>query len=299
MEIAKRLRPITEEAGKGLEELKKLGCGKATRLSRIGLKTLDTYFLKHRLTTKTKHHFSFVDALKTKKLRDYLDDKIRTVEHLDTSALSRDELLRSRYNMFRLYYGAINQFRPTEAMRVYCTLKPTGILDFSAGWGGRCLAAMAYGVPYYGFDSNKQLENSYKELHALSPTSHVNMRFIPSEKADFSKLKYDLVFTSPPYYKLEEYDLMPNYKSYDDFVERFLLPVVLNAWKYLSTEGHMALNMPKEMYDSVKGSLPRVWKRMRLAISNKHPGNARKKTFKSGTRSETIYVWKKQKTETH
>ena len=120
------------------------------------------------------------------------------------------------------------------------------------------------------------------------------MQFIAAEKADFSRLTYDLVFTSPPYYKLEEYENMPDYKSFEDFIERFLRPVAKKAWKYLSINGHMALNMPREMYDAIKSEFPPVYKRIKLEISNKHPGDARRGTFKAGTSSEMIYVWKKQ-----
>jgi hypothetical protein len=57
-------------------------------------------------------------------------------------------LLKAQYQVFQLYWGSINQFRPTVAKWVYTTLKAkTGILDFSAGWGGRCLAAMSMGIP--------------------------------------------------------------------------------------------------------------------------------------------------------
>jgi hypothetical protein len=64
----------------------------------------------------------------------------------------------------------------------------------------------------------------------------------------------------------------------------------------------MALNMPKDMYDAIKGDLPRVWKKMLLPIANRHPTNAI--TGKaigetnSKERTEVIYVWKKLRTQT-
>jgi len=213
--------------------------------------------------------------------------------------VTEDELLRKRYDIFQLYYGPINQFRPTEAKRLYCTLKPKhGVLDFSAGWGGRCLGAMAYGIPYVGIDANTGMKKTYETMiKTLNPSAKVTMLFQPSETVDFSAFTYDLVFTSPPYFTLEEYENMPEYGSKEGFLDKFFRPVVRNAWANLHRSGHMALNMPKEMYDAIKDSLPRVWKRIQMPISNRHPTNAvegrRIGEKDSGGRSETIYVWKK------
>jgi hypothetical protein len=178
-----------------------------------------------------------------------------------------------------------------------------GVLDFSAGWGGRCLGAMAYGVPYIGIDANKNLEKSYRDMiKAVEPSANVKLYFKPSETVDFSKFKYDLIFTSPPYFMLEEYERMPTYGSKEGFLEKFFRPVVLSAWKNLHSPGYMALNMPKEMYDAVKDILPKLWKRMKLSIANRHPTNASKGdtigAVDAKARSEGIYVWKKGGTQT-
>lgn len=300
MDVSKRLRDITkEEAIQSFTKLKSLSCKDISPHSRIGLPCLDYFFLKHRIKAKTKRHISFFESLKDKELLKYINTKIEQIKSLNKSDLSQDELLRQRYSVFQLYYGTINQFRPTEAKRIYCTLKPTiGVLDFSAGWGGRCLGAMAYGIPYMGIDANKNMKKSYEDMiRMINPEKEVTMTFQPSETVDFSNFKYDLVFTSPPYFTLEEYEKMPDYGSKEGFLEKFFRPVVLNAWKYLSSSGHMALNMPKEMYDSVKGILPSVWKRMHLPIANRHPTDAIEGRAigdkDANARSEIIYIWKK------
>ena len=305
MDVSKRLRDITkEEAIQSFTKLKSLSCKDISPHSRIGLPCLDYFFLKHRIKAKTKRHISFFESLKDKELLKYINTKIEQIKSLNKSDLSQDELLRQRYSVFQLYYGTINQFRPTEAKRIYCTLKPTiGVLDFSAGWGGRCLGAMAYGIPYMGIDANKNMKKSYEDMiRMINPEKEVTMTFQPSETVDFSNFKYDLVFTSPPYFTLEEYEKMPDYGSKEGFLEKFFRPVVLNAWKYLSSSGHMALNMPKEMYDSVKGILPPISKKMLLSIANRHPTNAVEgRTIgdkDANARSEIIYIWKKNKSST-
>ncbi len=301
MEVAKQLREITkEDAIKSYNELENLACPAPPSQSRVGLNMLDYFFLQHRLKAKTKRHISFMDALKNAEKLDYIDEKINKIKGVTPSFLSEKELMRQRYSVFQLYYGTINQFRPSEAKRIYCTLKPkVGILDFSAGWGGRCLAAMACGIPYTGIDANTNLETSYRKMIELcDPAAPTKMIFKPSEKVDFSKIDYDLVFTSPPYFMLEEYEKMPEYGSKDAFIEKFFRPVVQSAWKYLRAGGHMALNMPKEMYDAIKGDLPPLWKRMRLPIMDRHATNAAKGvaigTSDKGVRTEGIYVWRKR-----
>lgn len=299
MELAARLRQITkEEARASYEELKDIACRKTKPFARAGLKALDYFVLGHRLKAKTKHGFSFVDAMRNPARVTYLNEKVRQIRpNPDVIFADADDLLRNQYAVFQLYYGSINQFRPTEALRVYCTLKPrVGILDFSAGWGGRCLAAMALGIPYYGFDANTNLETAYKNIvKTYDPDAAVRMTFMPSEKADFSQLEYDLIFTSPPYFMIEGYEKMPRYESDDAFLEKFFKPVVDKAWAGLKRGGHMALNMPHEMYMAVRKALPPVWKRIVLPVSNRHPTNAAqgRQLGVEKERHEFTYVWKK------
>lgn len=301
MQVAKQLRDVNkEEAEKSYKDLKALPCPAPPSQGRAGLKTLDYFFLQHRLKAKTKRHISFVNALKNRGKLSFINEKVRKVRGLNPGSLGARTLMRRRYSMFQLYYGTINQFRPSEAKRIYCTLKPkVGILDFSAGWGGRCLAAMACDIPYTGIDANTNMEGSYKKMiEFCEPTAPTKMIFKPSETVDFSKIEYDLVFTSPPYFMLEEYERMPAYGSKEAFLEKFFRPVVLAAWKHLPVGGHMALNMPDEMYEAVKGiGLPRLWKRMELPIMDRHAVNAAVGATigKAGKvqRTEGIFVWRK------
>ncbi len=299
--VARKLRGITrKEARESYGELTELAttCKKAPDFSRAGLKLLDYFFLKHRLRAKTRRGISFYNALGNAELLDYLNGKIRKIR----SGIKADEHLQQRYSMFQLYYGSINQFRPSEALKVYCALKPrVGILDFSAGWGGRCLAAMAANIPYIGIDANTKMEPSYKklvdEVHTITGTKQrVKMIFKPSETVDFSKYDYDLIFTSPPYFMIEKYEGMPGYVGKEAFLQEFLRPVVMGAWDGLRRGGHMALNMPEEMYDAVVPMLPALYKKMELPVSNRHPVNAAvgREIKHEGQRHEYIYIWRKK-----
>ena len=298
--LARRLRPLTlMDARTSYQQLKALDCATIGKHSRVGLNALDFFLLQHRLKAKTKRHVSFYAATKDPALLAYLDGKIQQVKKTAVAQLTADKRLTLRYSVFQLYYGSINQFRPSEAKRIYCLFKPKhGVLDFSAGWGGRCLAAMAYGVPYIGIDVNKNMAGAYKALvAALDPAAPVVMRFLAAETVDFRQFQYDLVFTSPPYFMLEEYEQMPKYGSKQGFLDKFFRPVVQAAWANLKSPGHLALNMPKEMYDSVKDLLPPLWKRLQLPVKNRHGTDAilgRKiGAITERPRTEGIYVWRK------
>jgi tRNA1(Val) A37 N6-methylase TrmN6 len=300
MEISKKLREISkQDAIESYNELKSTPIS-SPDFSRVGLKALDYLFLHHRIKAKTKHHISFYDALKNKELVDHLNTLVLRYKKKKTTDYDEIGLLKAQYQVFQLYYGTINQFRPMVAKWVYATLKPkVRILDFSSGWGGRCLAAMSMGIPYIGIDANKNLESSYKNMiNTYEPDADVKMIFKPSEEVDFSKYKYDLIFTSPPYFMIEKYEKMPAYESKRAFLDEFFIPVTLASWTNLLPGGNMALNIPEEMYEAIKDKLPKIKRTFILPLSNRHPVNAvksQKLGKENKERHELIYVWHKQK----
>jgi hypothetical protein len=295
--LAKRLRPATrEEVAADYAALKSRECQTASPLARTGLTALDNYFLKYRIKAKTKRGISFYEAIHDPEIDTYLAGKVDQLKQ-GKRKNTEDQVLRLKYDIFQLYYGTINQFRPTEAVKLYCALKPRiGVLDFSAGWGGRCLAAAALGIPYVGIDANTNLEQPYRAmLHDLEPGADITMIFKPSESVDFSRFKYDLVFTSPPYFMIEGYEKMPAYASKAAFLDVFFRPVVEKAWASLAVGGHLALNMPAEMYDAIRLCLPPLAGRVELALAGRHATNAAagKRLGTSDPYKEYTYIWKK------
>ena len=299
MELAKRMRGITQqEAVASYQTLCETSVGPEgeNMRSRAGLDALDYYFLGHRLKAKTKRHLSFYDAMRDPDRVTQLTDLVVRYKKKPLSDYDETGLLKAQYQVFQLYYGTINQFRPVVARWIYQRFSPrVGILDISAGWGGRALAAMSLGIPYIGVDANEKLKPAYEHLKTLQPGAKVRMIFRPSEEVSFANMSYDLVFTSPPYFMLEEYEKMPAYGSKQGFIDRFLIPVVMKAWMHL-LPGYMALNMPEEMYEAVRPHLPKIKERLALPLSNRHPVNTAKgQTLGSEDteRHEWIYIWKK------
>jgi|AntAceMinimDraft_6_1070360.scaffolds.fasta_scaffold00145_31 hypothetical protein len=301
-QLAKMVRVTSlEKARKGFTDLRRRECREEelAGLARVGLPALDHFFLAQRLKARTRKGLSFWEAMNDPAEVRKLRGVVRRWGRDKKGGKGTSETTRLYY-AFQLWYGTINQFRPAFAKWVYCSLGTRrGVLDFSAGWGGRCLAAMAMGVPYYGFDANQELRGGYSRMvRALgdegpgsdgSGDERVTMTFGPSEDVDFSKYrgKYDLVFTSPPYFTIEQYRGMPRYGSREGFLEKFFRPVVRGVWANLVRGGRMALNMPEEMYETIRGDLPKIETTMRMPIQSR--------TGASGGEgaSELVYVWLK------
>jgi hypothetical protein len=287
VDLAKQLKPLTrQDALDDYEKLRDAECSSINLASKVGNKAMDYFFFKHRLETKAKTGKSFVDWLKgnpisspsAKRLYKY------NIDHGKSSIVAK-------YDVFRLYGGSINAFKPVVARDLYCRYEPKTILDFSAGWGGRCLGAMSLDINYIGFDTNLSLKSAYKGLIDTYPHDcKVSIHFQDSAKVDYSKYDYDFVFTSPPYFQktkpTEGYEHMPEYTDRDDFNERFFFPVVENTYKHLSRNGHYALNIPMDMYEDVKEVLGSADKKIPLYIQKRYAGQ-------EGGYKEFIYVWTK------
>ncbi len=277
--------------------LKAVPCADINQAAKIGNAVMDHYFFRHRLAAKTKRAISYYDWIRTDWQR---NESEHSFYKFNLGQGKTPE--KARYAVFRLYYGAIHGFKPLIAKWLYCTYKPrTAVLDFSAGWGGRCLGAMALGIPYIGIDTNKDLHPAYermvKQLDS-EPNSKVSMHFQDAAATDFSRFKYDMVFTSPPYFKtvkpIEGYAHMPHYADRADFNARFLFPVVRSTYANLARGGTYALNIPDDMYDEIRaaGILPsrllakhRLFLQPRFAKGNPNHPDVQYK--------EHIYVWKK------
>ena len=279
MNIAKQIRNITkEDAILSFERLKELNCNINPGLNHAGIKALDYIFLKHRIKAKTKSGISFYNAIRNKKISQSL---LKYVKRWKRKTIMKKNMVNLKYDVFQLIYGSVNQFRPSVAKWLYCLLgAKKGILDISAGWGGRCLAAISLGIPYIGVDANTNLKKSYEQMIKMyagegseGSASKVKMIFSPAEKVDFSKFEYDLIFTSPPYFTLEKYENMPAYGSKKEFLDVFFIPVILSAWKYLKVGGKMALNMPEEMFDAIRDYLPKLSKKIYMKLKSRDAGD--------------------------
>jgi ubiquinone/menaquinone biosynthesis C-methylase UbiE len=150
-------------------------------------------------------------------------------------------------------------FKTTVAKSIYDIFKPTHILDMSSGWGDRLIAAIAYceasgvDVKYSGFDPNSSLKYKYMEIvNKLAPRNkqeNFKVRTEPFESANLKDIKdVDLFFSSPPYFDFEVYtneetQSINNYKTYSDWVVKFLFKSIKNAFSVIVKDGYFVIHI--------------------------------------------------------
>ena len=127
-------------------------------------------------------------------------------------------------------------------MKVLDIFKPKKWLDPTAGWGDRLRCAISYGCEYLGVDSNSSMQEAYKAIIADANADPKKYRVKDGKFQDVRIVgKYDLVFTSPPFYTVEKYDKMVGWKSVGHFMEEFMSPLFKRSVAHLEDGGHIVL----------------------------------------------------------
>ena len=154
-----------------------------------------------------------------------------------------------------IYYSQTkycNKFNIIVAYYVYQIFKPKNVLDSSAGWGDRMIAAMAYGCDYQGYDPSECLESKYKKIIKTliidKNQKKYNVIKKPFEEVTINT-KYDLAFTSPPFFDVETYEKtkhqsLEKFPNLDQWIKDFLLVLVEKNIKALKKGGHLVIYVP-------------------------------------------------------
>lgn len=289
--IANKIYNLTEkDVLEDFNKLREFGCNYHKEFSQIGNKVVNKYTLVERLNTMGSKNINFYDLYYN---RNYFKNKPfvkKMVDYYKKNRVSYNEA-KVFFRISNLYFSAISIFKPLIAMKIYCIYKPTSILDFTMGWGGRLVGACALDIPnYIGIDSNSNLREPYNKMtEFLKKNSKTNVKlyFQDALTVDYSKLNYDLVLTSPPYYNIEKYGTHGNdkNKTKEQWEKEFYIPIFERTFKYLKKGGYYCLNISKEVYEkvarktlgkpSIKMLLPKV------------------KRFTDEKYEEFIYIWKK------
>lgn len=158
----------------------------------------------------------------------------------------RDDLYEMREQISR-EYKEVGSFRPTNLCAIIELLGSTSVLDFCAGWGDRLIACLAKKIPYVGVDPNTPLHQYYQEMIEMFKSPDLldtDYQMIDSDfqSAEVPNKFYDLVFTSPPYFTLEEYseDVRQSI-NLGDWYNDFLLFSIKKAWDLLAPNGYMVI----------------------------------------------------------
>ncbi len=159
-------------------------------------------------------------------------------------------------------------FKPSLARTIMLKLNGTRILDFSAGWGDRLIAALS--LPdlekYVGVDPNKALSKGHNEiLEKFDGVEVAEIIYAPFETAELPKETYNLIFTSPPFFDLEKYAVndkgqsITSYPKYEDWLRRFLFVSLAKAWKVLDVGGHLAIHIADTPHSPYCCEIMQMW----------------------------------------
>lgn len=155
-------------------------------------------------------------------------------------------------------------FPITLATSIMCHFRASRVLDLSAGWGDRALAACALNVEYYSVDPNSDMQEPYRQMMEEHGTKDVHtkkqrqiIRHAQFEcdienpiatMRDAVSAPYDLLFSSPPFFVLEEYSKEESqsiikYPTLNEWVRNFLLKSLWKANQVLASGAHIVLHL--------------------------------------------------------
>ena len=103
---------------------------------------------------------------------------------------------------------------------------------------------------------------------------------------DYSKIEYDMVLTSPPYYNIEQYSFQER-RTKQEWNDKFYIPFVRETFKYLKKGGKYCLNIPIEVFELVKTLLGEP------NYTTPFPKSQRRDPNAKVVKGEFIYIWEK------
>ena len=294
--LVKVIRNITEEQAKqDYSKLVNIHPTENDLNKLIGNKIVDYYTFPQRLSTRSGKR-------KNMNFYDFYQDPSKWItphalslyeKHVSNKIDKGKTKEWSSYDFYTNWIHNPTSFKPIIAKHLYEMYKPKTVLDISMGWGGRLIGAMSIPeIKYIGFDTNIELIDSYQSIVSdLDVADRVTLIFDDSSNADFSKFKYDMVFSSPPYFEkikpIESYEHMPSYDNYNDWTQRFFNPVMTNAWSYLEEGGYFCINTNYKNYELLHKLFGDPYNKINIR------NHKRQASSRTNSKGEYIYIWKK------
>lgn len=183
-------------------------------------------------------------------------------------------------SIYSLYFGSINVFLPSYCINFFKEIKPDVVLDFTMGWGGRLIGCCKSNVKkYIGIDNNINLREPYENMSRILKLyydTEMELYFEDCLNIDYSKLEYDCVYTSPPYYNIELYSYTKK-KTEEEWIKEFYIPIISTTFLHMKP-GYYCLNVNQKMYDDFLNKLLGDC-HFKYELNNKN------------TNKEYVYVW--------
>jgi hypothetical protein len=211
----------------------------------------------------------------------------------------------------------VSTFRPTAAAAVYRELLPAkggATWDFSGGFGGRLLGALACRLvkKYIATEpSTMTFEGLQEMVTELVPMSgrriNVELHHVGSEDFIPDKNSLDVVFSSGPYFRNEEYadELTQSYVKFPtrhEWLDGYMGGTLVNARRGLKPGGFLAVNIanvpsyPRLEADFLKLAKREGW-RLRTTLQIELSQMLGTKGFSIGTgkqyKTEPLFVFSK------
>jgi hypothetical protein len=258
---------------------------------RVGNGIVDHFTFTERLYTRGKYNvnfYEFVERIEEFREKKFIQNMLKYYATVKNKNGHKNKyiVLKEVYN---ICISSINIIRPLNYMEIYAKYKPSCVLDFCCGWGGSLVAAAVMNVTcFIGIEINTSLIEPYSLLQDFlvkreNMSTEFEIMFRDALTVDYSLLKYDLVFTSPPYYFIQKYENNALYKSKREMDKLFYIPLFTKVYDGLCVGGNFVLNINKEIYDNVCIDL----------FGEAHEVFFYKKSKRQNDYKEMIYAWKK------
>lgn len=258
-----------EQLEKEWKKVMKYDCTE-NKSSFVGNNLLYHYQFYNLSKTTRKNKKSFYDTLKDGECYKMLWDQTK---HRGRAGTVQKRLFQAH----QINNGSIAFFKTSCAMYLYKKYNASSVLDFTAGWGGRGIAAVANDIKYTGIDTNTSLREAYEKMFE----KHDNVKMIWNSclDVDLSELDFDFVLTSPPYIDLEVYENMTKFETKENFHKNFMIPMIERCRKYC--KGYVAINIAPDMYKDLTEKFG--YDKCSIVEDLKE--------HKQGKTSDNIYIW--------
>ena len=258
--------------------------------SRVGNNVVDFFTFPQRLETRGKYNvnfFEFLQNLEEFKKKKFIQTMLNYYNNVKNKNKKKNDYVVYK-EVYNICISAINIMRPLNCMEIYTKYKAKRVLNFCAGWGGSTVAASALNLDtHYGIEINSALKKPYEKMLAYLATKSKTKNEIYIGDAldfDYSEIKYDTVFSSPPYYFIEKYANNVLYKSKQEMDDKFYKPLFLKTYQGLQKGGYYIINICQEIYDNV----------LRELLGEAGEIFPLKKSKRQNNYTEMVYVWHKK-----
>ena len=209
--------------------------------------------------------------------------------------------LSTKYN-----YKLATTFMPMYAKAIYEYFGAKSVVDPCMGWGDRMTGALSSSSVkrYVGFDPNKNLIPGYKKIQedfahkvVIDDVKHHHVKFdsgydvysIPFELGAhrLGHEKFDLAFTSPPFFDYEDYS--PTNPKYENWYKEFYEPLFVLTEKHLHANAFFAIHIDDTSAGKIRDFL---FRRVDQITSFKYCGKIGLIGGKSG-KIRNVYLFQK------